>query len=194
MAKAKSQIQKFREAARAVGAHDSEERFDATLKKIAQPLAKVCPECGHVFQGNGWDGSYFHTTRIAAKRAYAEAGIDRPREQISMTEVHDCFSITELVTMEDLFLSDEGRAVRDVLEGEFDASGRVPCQIDGGLKCFGHPVGASGIRMLYEIYLQLNGRAAARQLADPSVGLIHNLGGQPSQNVCSVSIIGREGV
>ncbi|MBR0687740.1 acetyl-CoA acetyltransferase [Bradyrhizobium manausense] len=149
---------------------------------------------GWELQGNGWDGSYFHTTRIAAKRAYAEAGIDRPREQISMTEVHDCFSITELVTMEDLFLSDEGSAVRDVLEGEFDASGRVPCQIDGGLKCFGHPVGASGIRMLYEIYLQLNGRAGARQLGDPSLGLIHNLGGQPSQNVCSVSIIGREGV
>lgn len=149
---------------------------------------------GWELQGNGWDGSYFHTTRIAAKRAYDEAGIDHSREQISMTEVHDCFSITELVTMEDLFLSDEGRAVRDVLEGEFDASGRVPCQIDGGLKCFGHPVGASGIRMLYEIYLQLNGRAGARQLADPNLGLIHNLGGQPSQNVCSVSIIGREGV
>ena len=73
-------------------------------------------------------------------------------------------------------------------------AGRLPCQIDGGLKCFGHPVGASGIRMLYEIYLQLQGRAGPRQLANPSMGLIHNLGGQPSQNVCSVSIIGREGV
>jgi len=142
---------------------------------------------------NGWDGSYFHTTRIAANRAYAEAGISRPREQIGMTEVHDCFSITELVTMEDLQLSGEGMAVRDVLDGAFDADGRNPCQIDGGLKCFGHPIGASGIRMLYEMYLQLQGRAGSRQLRDPQIGLTHNLGGQPSQNVCSISIVGLEG-
>jgi acetyl-CoA C-acetyltransferase len=140
-----------------------------------------------------WDGSYVHTARIAAKRAYAEAGISDPRKQISMTEVHDCFSITELVTMEDLGLSDDGGAVRDVLDGKFDADGAIPCQIDGGLKCFGHPIGASGIRMLYEMVLQLQGRAGPRQLANPSIGLTHNLGGQPSQNVCSISIIGREG-
>ena len=148
---------------------------------------------GWELQSNGWDCSYVHTARIAAKRAYGEAGITRPREQISMTEVHDCFSITELVTMEDLGLSNEGGAVRDVLDGVFDADGQVPCQIDGGLKCFGHPIGASGIRMLYEMYLQLQGRAGARQLSDPATGLIHNLGGQPSQNVCSVSIVGRAG-
>ena len=154
---------------------------------------QVAVSNGWEMQGNGWDGSYVHTTRIAAKKAYAEAGISKPREQISMTEVHDCFSITELVTMEDLFLSAEGQAVRDVLDGVYDAEGQVPCQIDGGLKCFGHPVGASGIRMLYEIYLQLQGRAGPRQLPDPHTGLIHNLGGQPSQNVCSISIIGKEG-
>ncbi len=153
---------------------------------------QVAVSNGWEMQGNGWDGSYVHTARIAAKKAYAEAGISRPREEISLTEVHDCFSITELVTMEDLFLSEPGMAVRDVLDGVYDAEGKVPCQIDGGLKCFGHPVGASGIRMLYEIYLQLQGRAGPRQLADPHTGLIHNLGGQPSQNVCSISIIGRE--
>lgn len=146
---------------------------------------------GWEMHGNEWDGSYVHTARIAARRAYAEAGISTPREQVSMTEVHDCFSITELVTMEDLSLSDEGSAWRDVLDGAFDADGRTPCQIDGGLKCFGHPIGASGIRMLYEMYLQLQGRAGERQLRDPSIGLTHNLGGQPSQNVCSVSIVGR---
>ncbi|WP_374665820.1 acetyl-CoA acetyltransferase [Ramlibacter sp.] len=149
---------------------------------------------GWELQGSGWDGSYVHTARIAAKKAYAEAGITDPRRELSMTEVHDCFSITELVTMEDLGLSGEGEAVRDVLDGVFDAEGAVPCQIDGGLKCFGHPVGASGIRMLYEIYLQLQGRAGRRQLANPKTGLIHNLGGQPSQNVCSVSIVGLQGV
>jgi acetyl-CoA C-acetyltransferase len=111
-----------------------------------------------------------------------------------MTEVHDCFSITELVTMEDLGLSDVGGAVKDVLDGVFDADGKIPCQIDGGLKCFGHPIGASGIRMLYEMYLQLQGRAGPRQLSSPTVGLTHNLGGQPSQNACSVSIVGLEGV
>lgn len=145
---------------------------------------------GWEMHGNQWDGSYVHTARIAARRAYVEAGIENPREQISMTEVHDCFSITELVTMEDLYLSNEGEAWRDVLDGAFDAEGRIPCQIDGGLKCFGHPIGASGIRMLYEMYLQLQGRAGPRQLPNPRTGLTHNLGGQPSQNVCSVSIVG----
>ena len=148
---------------------------------------------GWEMHSNQWDGSYCHTARIAAKRAYEEAGIRNPREDLSMLEVHDCFSITELVTMEDLFLSHEGQAVTDVMDGFFDADGTVPCQIDGGLKCFGHPIGASGIRMLYEIYLQLLGRAGSRQLANPKNGLTHNLGGQPSQNVCSVSIVGLEG-
>ena len=138
-----------------------------------------------------WDGSYLKTTRIAAQRAYDEAGIRKPREEVSMTEVHDCFSITELVTMEDLQLSDEGQAVRDVLNGDFDADGRIPCQIDGGLKCFGHPIGASGLRMIYENYLQFHGRAGDRQLKDPRLALNHNLGGFPHQNICSISIIGR---
>ncbi|MBK1875020.1 hypothetical protein FE848_17485 [Marinobacter sp. 1-3A] len=138
-----------------------------------------------------WDGSYLKTTRVAAQRAYDEAGIKKPREELSMTEVHDCFSITELVTMEDLQLSDEGQAVRDILNGDFDADGRIPCQIDGGLKCFGHPIGASGLRMIYENYLQFQGRAGARQLKDPRLALNHNLGGFPHQNICSISIIGR---
>ena len=149
---------------------------------------------GWELQGAGWDGSYFPTTRLAAKKAYAEAGITDPRRQISLTEVHDCFSITELVTMEDLGLSAEGGAIRDVLDGVFDADGEVPCQIDGGLKCFGHPIGASGLRMIYEHYLQLQGRAGERQRADPPVfGLSHNLGGMPSQNVAAVAIVGLEG-
>lgn len=140
---------------------------------------------------SNWDGSFVQTTRIAAKRAYQEAGVKNPRQEISMTEVHDCFSITELVTMEDLFLSKEGGAVKDVLDGVYDAGGEVPCQIDGGLKCFGHPIGASGLRMIYEMYLQLQGRAGARQLKNPKLGLTHNLGGFPYQNVVSVAIVGR---
>ena len=110
---------------------------------------------GYESQFSAWDGSYFHTTQIAARKAYQEAGISDPKKQISLSEVHDCFSITELVTMEDLFLSEKGQAWRDVRDGRFDFDGQNPCQVDGGLKCFGHPVGASGLRMAYEIYLQL---------------------------------------
>ena len=109
-----------------------------------------------------------------------------------MCEVHDCFSITELVTMEDLFISPEGGAIKDILDGFYSSEGQVPCQIDGGLKCFGHPIGASGLRMLYEMYLQLLGRAGERQLKDPVYGLTHNLGGFPHQNVSSVAIIGQQ--
>jgi acetyl-CoA C-acetyltransferase len=142
-------------------------------------------------QANGWDGSYFHTTRIAATKAYKEAGITDPRRQISLMEVHDCFSITELVTMEDLFISEEGSGWKDVLDGVFDADGEIPCQIDGGLKCFGHPIGASGLRMIYENYLQLLGRAGERQRkTPPSLALSHNLGGSPIQNVSAVAIVG----
>jgi len=143
-------------------------------------------------QHNSWDGSYFATTRVASKRAYQEADVKDPREELSLIEVHDCFSVTELVTMEDLHISPEGGAIRDVLDGFYDAGGSVPCQIDGGLKCFGHPIGASGLRMIYEIYLQMLGRAGERQRRDePRLGLTHNLGGFPHQNVCSVSIVGR---
>ena len=140
---------------------------------------------------NSWDGSYFMTTRKAAERAYKEAGIDKPRDEISMFECHDCFSITELVTMEDLYLSDEGNAWRDVLDGFYNSDGQIPCQIDGGLKCFGHPIGASGLRMLYEMYSQILGRAGDRQLDNPVHGMTHNLGGFPHQNVSSISIVGR---
>lgn len=143
-------------------------------------------EMGHA----SWDGSYTLTTRLAAQRAYREAGITDPRREIDLLEVHDCFSITELVVMEDLGLSDEGRAVHDVQDGRYDRAGTIPCQTDGGLKCFGHPVGASGLRMAYEIYTQLLGRAGERQIEAPALGLTHNLGGIPNRNVASVSVLG----
>ena len=145
-------------------------------------------------QHNSWDGSYFATTRVAATKAYQEAGVQNPRKEIDLIEVHDCFSVTELVTMEDLHISPEGRAIHDVLDGFYDADGQIPCQIDGGLKCFGHQIGASGLRMIYEMYLQMQGKAGARQRAkQPRLGLTHNLGGFPHQNVCSISIVGRYG-
>jgi len=140
---------------------------------------------------NRWDGSHVPNTRNAARRAYAEAGIDDPRKQLDLIEVHDCFSITELVTMEDLFLSKESEAVKDVLDGFYDREGPgVPCQVDGGLKCFGHPIGASGLRMAYEVYTQLLERAGERQLPSPSLGLTHNLGGVPFQGIAAISVLG----
>ncbi len=145
---------------------------------------------GWEMQSGAWDTSYVHTARIAAKRAYAEAGIDDPASRIDFAELHDCFSITELVTLEDLGLAAEGTAWRRMLDGAFDRDGELPCQIDGGLKCFGHPVGASGLRMLYECWLQLTGAAGSRQLPSPALALTHNLGGGPALNVCSVTVLG----
>ncbi len=171
-----------------------------TTPEIARSLGKrdvvtvkamqLAPSNGVEMGHNSWDGSCTLTTPLAAARAYREAGIDKPREQLDLIEVHDCFSITELVIMEDLGLSDRGKAPRDILAGRYDRGGSIPCQIDGGLKCFGHPIGASGLRMTYEIYLQLLGRADKRQLPSPSMGLAHNLGGIPNRNITSIAIFG----
>jgi len=151
---------------------------------------QLVPSNGVELSHNAWDGAHTPTTRLAARRAYAEAGVSDPRAEVSVMEVHDCFSITELVLMEDLAMSDDGRAPADILDGAFDFDGRNPCQTDGGLKCFGHPVGASGLRMAYEVYTQLSGRAGERQLPSPSMGLTHNLGGIPNRNIASVSLFG----
>lgn len=174
-----------------------------TTPEIARSLGKrdlVTVKAIQLSASNGWesqygewDGSYVRNTRAAAARAYAEAGITDPGRELGLTEVHDCFSITELVTMEDLGLSADGRAVFDILDGAYDRTGTVPCQVDGGLKCFGHPVGASGLRMAYEVYTQLLGRAGERQLAQVDFGLTHNLGGAPFNSVAAVSVLGRLG-
>ena len=174
-----------------------------TTPEIARSLGKkdfitikalqLSASAGREQSTNQWDGSYVRTTRDAARAAYQEAGIKNPRKELSAMEVHDCFSITELVTMEDLGVSELGHSWKDVMNGVFDADGELPCQIDGGLKCFGHPIGASGLRMVYEHYLQLQGRAGPRQLKNPQLGLSHNLGGVPYNGVCAISIVGLEG-
>jgi len=78
------------------------------------------------------------------------------------------------------------------MNGVFDLDGELPVNPDGGLKSFGHPIGASGLRMLYECWLQFRGEAGPRQLKDPKLGLTHNLGGFPWECVCSVCIVGKE--
>jgi len=160
---------------------------------VSVKAIQIAASNGWESQYGEWDGSYVRNTREAARRAYAEAGITDPRTDLSLAEVHDCFSVTELVTMEDLGLSKEGRAPFDILDGHYDRGGALPVQVDGGLKCFGHPVGATGLRMAYEVYNQLLGRAGERQLDDVDFGLTHNLGGAPFNNVVAVSILGRVG-
>lgn len=141
-----------------------------------------------------FDYTHVEATVRAAEAAYREAGIKNPREEISMAEVHDCFSITEAVTMEDLRFSPRGRVRDDIENGFFDLDGKLPVQPDGGLKCFGHPIGASGLRMIYEMYKQLQGKAGPRQIKNPKLGLTHNLGGAPDGCAIYVGIVGLPGI
>ncbi|MBE0479557.1 MAG: acetyl-CoA acetyltransferase [Dehalococcoidia bacterium] len=151
---------------------------------------QIAVSSGEELMYTKWDGTYFATTTRAATRAYEEAGIKNPREEINMAEVHDCFSITEAVTMEDLQFSPRGMVKNDIDAGRFELQGEQPVQTDGGLKCFGHPIGASGLRMMYEMYKQLQGKAGERQVKNPRYGLTHNLGGYPPRNVNSLFIVG----
>jgi len=139
---------------------------------------------------SAFDYTHVEEAYRAGIAAYTEAGIKDPRKEISVAEVHDCFSITEAVTMEDLQFSPRGKVKDDIDAGTFELIGDLPVQPDGGLKCFGHPIGASGIRMLYELYLQLQGRADKRQIKDPKLGLAHNMGMEPYAPTVSVCIIG----
>lgn len=154
-------------------------------------LSVVCGP-GHGAMHQDFDFTSIRETYYAGLDAYRQAGITNPRKEISMAEVHDCFTPTELVIYEDLGFSGRGRAWQDVLDGVFDLEGELPVNPDGGLKSFGHPIGASGLRMLYEMYLQLRGQAGPRQIDHPRLGLTHNLGGFPWESVCSVCIAGKD--
>ncbi len=146
-----------------------------------------------------YDYTTFPEVALAAADAYAQAGVTDPRHELAMAEVHDCFTPTELVLMEDLGFSNRGEAYKDVEAGVFDLEGELPVNPDGGLKSFGHPVGASGLRMHFENWLQLRGEAPDdRRIlttagpAGRSLGLVHNLGGYPGEMVSFVSILGTE--
>lgn len=166
-------------------------RADPIYVKAIQ--LSMTPGTGTMHQS--WDGTHLEATRVAGIKAYEEAGIINPREEIDLLELHDCFSINELVTYESLQISPMGRAIEDIEAGFFDFDGTIPCQVDGGLKCFGHPIGATGIRMAYELYKQLQGQAApeTRQLKkNLRTGLTHNLGGVCGSEGVSVAIFGNE--
>jgi acetyl-CoA C-acetyltransferase len=137
-----------------------------------------------------YDFTHIKGTILAGKAAFAEAQVTDPRKEISLANVHDCFTITELAIYEDLGFSPKGRAKDDIEAGSFTLEGDLPINTDGGLKCFGHPIGASGIRMIYEIYKQLQEKAGPRQIKNPTLGLTHNYGGHPPWGVAAVCILG----
>ena len=141
--------------------------------------------------------STFNEVVASAADAYAQAGIKDPRAELAMAEVHDCFTPTELVLMEDLGFATRGTAWKEVLAGTYDLEGELAVNPDGGLKAFGHPIGASGLRMLYECWLQLRGEAPPDRRINTvdqgkKLALTHNLGGQPGECVSFVSVVGSE--
>ncbi len=148
----------------------------------------VGPQEGYMNPRHDW--TMVKETYRAGIAAYAEAGIKDPRREISMAEVHDCFSITEAVIYEDLQFTRRGGAREEIEAGTFELHGELPVNMDGGLKCFGHPIGATGLRMVYELCKQIQGKAGPRQIKNPGLGLAHNLGGTPGGATVSVIIVG----
>lgn len=139
-----------------------------------------------------YDYTHWEETERAARQAYEQAGIKNPRTELDMAEVHDCFSISEVIAIESLGFCERGRAAQDIDAGTFTQEGGFPINISGGLKSFGHPLGASGCRAVYEIYKQIQGKAEdpSRQLKKVRMGLAHSQGGQPGKFVCGVVIVG----
>ncbi|MGH8986540.1 MAG: acetyl-CoA acetyltransferase [Acidimicrobiia bacterium] len=141
-----------------------------------------------------YDYTAFPEIEAAGRDAYAQAGVTDPRRELAMAEVHDCFTPAELLIMEDLGFAERGAAWKEVLAGTYDLHGDLPVNPDGGLKSFGHPVGASGLRMVFEAWLQLRKEAPPeRQIdTDRTLALTHNLGGYPGEMVSFVGLVGSE--
>jgi acetyl-CoA C-acetyltransferase len=171
-------------------------RADLAKKFRPDPIyiksLQICQGPREGFINPTYDFAHVEETYRGGIAAYKEAGIKEPRKEISIAEVHDCFSITELTIMEDLQFSPRGKVREDVEAGTYTLQGELPVNTDGGLKCFGHPIGATGLRMMYEVYKQLQGKAGPRQVKNPRLGLTHNQGGEPGAATVSVLIAGNE--
>jgi acetyl-CoA C-acetyltransferase len=127
----------------------------------------------------------FKATRIAAGKAYAEAGLT-PKD-LDVVEVHDCFTISELLALEDLGLCEPGQASELVESGALGITGEIPVNPDGGLKANGHPIGATGLAQIFELVTQLRMEAGPRQVADAETGLAQNIGG--IGGTCGITIL-----
>ncbi len=172
----------------------AEDAFRYTPKPLLIKALSIVAGDGSGVTDPAYDYTSFPEVAASAADAYAQAGITSPRDELAMAEVHDCFTPTELVLMEDLGFADRGTAWKQVLAGGFDLEGDLPVNPDGGLKSFGHPVGATGLRMVFEAWLQLRGEAPQdRRIpagGSRSLALTHNLGGYPGEMVSFVSILG----
>jgi acetyl-CoA C-acetyltransferase len=146
-------------------------------------------ETGEPFLKPGFPYIGWPATEKSAAQAYEQAGIEDPKKEIDFAEVHDCFTITEILNIEDLGFAEKGEGWKYLEDGKANVEGgEVAINPSGGLKSFGHPIGATGCRMIAEVTSQLLGRAEGLQVKDAKIGLAHNLGG--SGAVCSVAILG----
>jgi acetyl-CoA C-acetyltransferase len=165
-----------------------------------EKISEISPKNNKIVDviGSGHGGSFltianktlttFSATRNAAKEAYAMAGL-KPQD-IDLAECHDCFSITQAINSEDLGFFAPGQGGFAASEGKTAIGGQIPINTSGGLKAKGHPIGATGISMIYEIVTQLRGDAGERQVKNAEIGLTHNLGG--AAVACAVHIFQRK--
>jgi len=171
----------------------------ACLLLVAEDIAKRFTDnpiyVAGIGQGSGYslhakkDLTSFEATRAAAQEAYEMSGL-KP-EDIQFSEVHDCFSMAEILHVEDLGFFKPGQGYKAIGEGQTRLEGPKPINTSGGLKTKGHPVGATGVAQLYEVWVQLTGRAGKRQVPKPNlrVGGAHNLGG--TGGTCTFTILER---
>ena len=148
-------------------------------------------------QGSDYIGLYerddlttIASTVEASRTAYRMAGVEDPVRELDLVELHDCFTIAEIIAYEDLGLCGKGEGGRMVEEGRTELGGDIPVNMSGGLKAKGHPVGATGVAQVYEVFLQLRGEAErGRQVPDAETALTHNVGG--SGPTCVVHVFRR---
>lgn len=158
-------------------------RDDHVLVRAVTVACSEHPQRDPNFDFLGWK-----PTQAAAADAYAMAGIANPEKELDVIQLHDCFTMTEMLTYEDLGLCERGGAKERIASGTYELSGELPINTDGGLKTFGHPTGATGIRMIYENVKQLQGKAEGRQVSGATTALSHNIGGPPT--TCGIAILG----
>jgi acetyl-CoA C-acetyltransferase len=133
------------------------------------------------------DMTSFLATKIAGAKAYKDAGITS--DKVDVVEVHDCFTISELLALEDLGFCEPGESSKMIENGDILIDGALPVNPDGGLKANGHPIGATGLAQIFEIVAQLRLEAGSRQVADPEIGLTQNIGG--IGGTCGITLLGR---
>lgn len=169
-----------------------------TTKEIAKSLHSERPLVEAIGSGHSGDSirlalkkslTTFDATVQAAKQAYEMSGVGP--EDIDLAEVHDCFTITQIINSEDLGFFDKGKGGFAVENGLTRIDGDMPINPSGGLKAKGHPIGATGLSQIYEVVMQLRGEAGERQVRNARLGLAHNIGGTAA--TCCVHILRRDG-